>query len=153
MNRLSSNFNVFFYLVLIIILIITAGWINSIRLNLNGIKKDGLWELPIFIVIGCFLLYLIKKIKTVDFDSDNLYVNKGKTKLTVPFERITKIKMIMVDVGDASFYKIEFKTMTEKLECVRLLPNNLFALFIERVKQKNQYLEIKNWSHSFDVDI
>lgn len=153
MSRLSTNFNFFYYLILIVVLIIFAGWINSIRLNVIGIKKDGLWELPVFVLIGYLILYLIKKMKTVDFDTNNLYIKSRKSNLTIPLEKITKIKIIMIEVGDASFYKIEFKTSTEKLESVRILPNNLFPQFLEIVKQKNRNLKIKKWSHSFDFDI
>ncbi len=77
MHRLSANLNFFFYLVLIIVLVSCAGYINIIRLELNGIKKGGdLWDVPIFILFGCGILYLIKKSRKVYFDSDNLYIKK-----------------------------------------------------------------------------
>lgn len=153
MNRLSSNLNFFFYLVLVIVLVVTAGLINSIRLNLQGIHKDGLLELPIIILIGCIILLLIKKIKIVEYDDNNLYIHYNKNVTTVPFDRITKIKMIMVEIGDANFYKIEYKTGTGDLNAVRLLPNNLFPHFVDLVRKKKPGLKVKNWSHSLDTDI
>lgn len=153
MYRLSSNLNFFFYFVLLIVLLVTAGLVNAIRLNLEGIPKDGLLELPIIILIGCIVLLLIKRIKTVDFDESNLYINYNKNVTTVPFDRITKIKMIMVEIGDANFYKIEYKTETGELNTVRLLPNSLFSTFVGLVRKKKPDLKVKNWTHSLDIDI
>lgn len=134
-------------------MLIFAGWINSIRLNLQGIPKDGLVGLPIILLIGGFLMFLIKKLKTIEFDETSLYIKSRQKTTTIPFEKIKSIKMIMIEINGANFYKIEYLSESNDLDSVRLLPNNLFGQFISLVKQKNPNLKIKNWATSLDLDI
>jgi hypothetical protein len=100
MNRLSHSFKFFQYLIAALTLVLFAGWIHSIRLNLQGIKKDGLVELPIFVLIGCLILYLIRRMKNIHFDSNALYIKIGKNNKVIPLENIFEIKMIVLETGE-----------------------------------------------------
>ncbi len=73
--------------------------------------------------------------------------------MVVPLEKITKVKMIMIEIGEANLYKIEFQNSLDKTEFIRILPSDLFPYFLQNVKQKKKEVRIKHWAHSLDFDI
>ena len=115
------------------------------------------WE-PLIVLSGLILLfsgliYLIHQLRTVDFDQENIYITFMKETDKIPLENITKVKMIVISVNEASFYKISYKTLHGGNDSVRIIPTSNFEEFKLALKGKNNAIKVRNWSHSFDFDI
>lgn len=108
---------------------------------------------PIIIeVLYILAIFLISKLRTVEFDDEYLYITYKKIEQKIPLENVFYIKLTMIEVNNFNFWKMKYLD-NEKNNCsVRFLPNRNFYDFKELIKVKNKNVKIRNWSHSFDFD-
>ena len=150
--RLSSNLKFLRILIILFIIVFTAGWINSVRLNIVGIKKDGLIELPVCVVLGLLAVFLINRIKWIEFDSDLVYIHSKRGVEAFPIKNVSRVKIIMIEIGGADFYKMDYITFDGEHKTIRFLPTENFIEFKRLVKENNKNFSVKQWTHSFDWD-
>lgn len=144
--RLSSGLKYLRNFIIIFIIVLTAGWINAIRLSFVGIRKGGYIELPVLMLIGVALIYLIGKLKTIEFDPEFIYVSNKKGTEIIPLKNITKIKLIMIEVGGADFYRMYYTSADSKQKSVIFLPTGSFNEFVGLIKVHKKNFKVQQWT-------
>jgi len=109
--------------------------------------------LPIFTIILLVLAYFIGKARTVEFDEQFMYVTGIDINEAILLSNIVTIKLTMTSFGNQSLWKIWYLDENKIKKSVRVLPfYKSFNEFKTLVKSKNQKVEIRNFSHTFDLD-
>lgn len=107
----------------------------------------------IFLAMSGILYYLFSIAKTVEFDEQHLFISDKKRSEVIPLNNVFKIKLTMTQINNDNFWKIKYIGNDGKENVVRILPQREnFEVFKKTVEQKNSQVEIRKWSHSFDVD-
>ena len=107
----------------------------------------------IFLVISGVLYYLFSNAKTVEFDEVNMFISNKKGNEVIPLTNIFRIKLTMTQINNDNFWKIKYTGEQGEKLAVRILPKrDTFEVFKRVVREKSPSVEIKNWSHSFDLD-
>ena len=95
----------------------------------------------------------MRRIPSLEFDESNLYEIGKRQKRIIPLVNITTIKLTMTKIGYSNVWKLKYINDEGENKSLRFFPDYTnFELFKEYVKDKNPEVEIKNWSHSFDLD-
>lgn len=151
MHQLSSKLKPFQYIVLGLCLIIVVSGIRYFRAIGNKEDWKYIIQSSIAISIGLLLIFLVRMLKTINFDETKLIISSKKNTEIVPFENILIVKMIMAEMAGVDFYKIVYTNSEGATKSVRFLPTDNFQVFIILLKEKNKDVEISNWATSFDL--
>ena len=109
----------------------------------------------LFLIICGVFYYLLDKSKTVEFDSEFMYISGKNGEEKVALKNIHKIKLTMTKVNSRNMWKIGYYDQNRSEKSVRILPRWLhkhFDEFKSLVKKENDNVKVQNWSHSFDFD-
>jgi hypothetical protein len=147
--RISKNLLAWKYL------IIAFQFYLTYYIFLENINNQSRAALAIVVIICGLFLYLFQRIKNVEFDDDYMYVSTRKKTEVIPLEKVHKIKITMTSINNYSLWKIGYRDEMDNEKAVRIIPkawSGNFERFMEIVKLKNDNVNIKNWTHSFDLD-
>lgn len=109
----------------------------------------------VFLSISIILYFLFDKAKTVEFDTNYMYVSGKGEEERILLSDVFKIKLTMTKINNRSMWKISYYDVNKAQKSVRVLPRWFYENFNEfkaAVKSANEDVTIKNFSHSFDFD-
>ncbi|HKG05048.1 MAG TPA: hypothetical protein VKB19_01250 [Pedobacter sp.] len=135
---------------------ICAGVVIAISLIIysNQHKQDVIIAASLFLLIALALAYFFSKAKTVEFDSDFMYISKGQNTESIALGSVIGIKATMMKINREDMWKIKYKDAYGKVDSVRLLPRNkTFEAFKRAVIHKNPHVEMRSEAKSFDFDV
>jgi hypothetical protein len=82
---------------------------------------------------------------SIEFDDDNMYVSNKKFNGQIPLKRIAAINLTSNRVNQSHYWDIIYKDAKNDEHTLQILPKNKnFALFREKLKERNPDVEIKD---------
>ena len=110
--------------------------------------QEVLQNLTQFMLCG-MLYFIFYRFRRLQFDSNNLYIIKGKDEVVVPFASIISIKKSSTKVNGSRYYKILYQDEFKEEHILRYFPG-IFGEsknFIAAVKKVNP--NVIHWDHPF----
>lgn len=149
-KRISTKDNSFEITILIV------GVILAIRLRFIFSPYPGsnlLYGL-IGIVTVWGAVYMMKNKTVIEFDTDYIYLSRGKNGIMLPLSHVNTIKLTMTRINAGRVWKLKYTDMDNKKFAARILPSNNgnFEAFVEQVKKANPQLIYQPYSSSVDFD-
>ncbi len=144
-KRISTNTRNWKYPPIIIGILMIGMIIKILIENNNDTLAVGILTLFIFLLTG--LYFVFDKAKSIEFDSENLFITSKNSDEKIPFKNILKIKKTLAEINDRDIWKIHYRDKNNIEKSIRIWPrwnSKYFEEFKKIALNINKEIEIKS---------